>query len=306
MIGINKFYCAEFDEKRLDKFLVSKVPSLSRSRLQSLIKNGDVKVNEEVVLKNGFILEKGMEINIYIPEIVESTLIPENIELDVIFENDDLMIINKQAGMVVHPAAGHSSGTLVHAALAHAPTMEGVGGERRPGVVHRLDKDTSGLIIMAKNDKTHRYLQDQFRNRTVKKTYLAIADGAPPTPVGRIEAPIGRDPSHRKKMAIVSSQKGREAVTQYRVIESYKHHSVIEAQPLTGRTHQIRLHLAFLECPIVGDQIYGHRSVTLDVARHMLHAYKIEIVLPGEDSSQIFKAPIPEDMADALKQLKSH
>ncbi len=306
MIGLNKFFCTESDEKRLDKFLVSRVPPLSRSRLQSLIKNGAVRVNEEVVSKNGFVLENGMEITVNIPEIVESALIPENIELDVIFENDDLMIINKKAGMVVHPAAGHNSGTLVHAALAHAPAMEGVGGERRPGVVHRLDKDTSGLILMAKNDKTHHYLQDQFRNRTVKKTYLAIADGAPPTPVGRIEAPIGRDPSHRKKMAIVSAQKGREAVTQYRVIESYKHHSVIEAQPLTGRTHQIRLHLAFLECPITGDRIYGHRSVTLDVERHMLHAYKIEIVLPGEDSPRTFEAPIPEDMSDALKQLKSH
>jgi 23S rRNA pseudouridine1911/1915/1917 synthase len=159
---------------------------------------------------------------------------------------------------------------------------------------------------MAKNDRTHRFLQDQFKNRTVKKTYLAITDGNPPTPVGRIEAAIGRDPAHRKKMAIVPLQRGREAITEYKVIESFKNHALIEAKPLTGRTHQIRLHLAFLECPIVGDHLYGKRHLTLDVSRQMLHAYKIEVILPGEKQVRIFEVPLPTDMENALSILRSN
>lgn len=297
-----------FEEKkaeRLDKFLVSRYPTLSRSRLQSIIKDGLVLVNNQIITKNGFSLEAGMEVTIEIADIVASTLIPEDIDLDIIYETSDLMIINKAAGMVVHPSVGHETGTLVHAALAHAPEMEGIGGEHRPGVVHRLDKDTSGLILMAKNDRTHRFLQEQFRSRAVKKTYLAISDGAPPTPNGRIEAPIGRDPAHRKKMAIVPLQRGREATTLYRVLESFKNHTFIEAKPLTGRTHQIRLHLAFLECPIVGDQIYGHRRLSLEVTRQMLHAYRIDIQLPGEGTIRSFEAPIPADMLAALATLRS-
>jgi len=305
LIGVNKFVYTESDEKRVDKFLVSRIPSLSRSRLQSLIKNGAVMVDEQIISKSGFVLESGMTITVDIPEVIELTLIAESIELDIIFENDDLLIINKPSGMVVHPAAGHGSGTLVHAALAYAPGIQDVGNEHRPGVVHRLDKDTSGLILMAKNNQTFAFLQEQFRNRSVKKTYLAIIDGAPPTLVGRIEAPIGRDPSHRKKMAIISKQKGRASFTEYRVIESFKRHTIVEAQPLTGRTHQIRLHMAFLGCPIVGDRIYGHRAKTLDVHRQMLHAYKIEIMLPGENFSRTFEAPIPDDMADAILQLRN-
>ncbi len=297
-----------FEEKkaeRLDKFLVSRYPTLSRSRLQSIIKDGLVLVNNQIITKNGFSLEAGMEVTIEIADIVASTLIPEDIDLDIIYETSDLMIINKAAGMVVHPSVGHETGTLVHAALAHAPEMEGIGGEHRPGVVHRLDKDTSGLILMAKNDRTHRFLQEQFRSRAVKKIYLAISDGAPPTPNGRIEAPIGRDPAHRKKMAIVPLQRGREATTLYRVVESFKNHTFIEAKPLTGRTHQIRLHLAFLECPIVGDQIYGHRRLSLEVTRQMLHAYRIDIQLPGEGTIRSFEAPIPADMLAALATLRS-
>jgi 23S rRNA pseudouridine1911/1915/1917 synthase len=224
----------------------------------------------------------------------------------VVFENQDLMVINKPAGMVVHPAAGHATGTLVHAALAHAPELEGIGGERRPGIVHRLDKDTSGLILVAKNERAHRWLQDQFRLRRVKKVYLALVDGFAPTPTGRIEAFIGRDPEHRKKMAIVSAQKGREAVTEYRVLETFANHSLIEAHPLTGRTHQIRLHLAFLGCPIVGDNIYGHRNSSLELQRHFLHAARLTIQLPGETQPRTFEAELPPELADLLTSLRSH
>jgi 23S rRNA pseudouridine1911/1915/1917 synthase len=289
---------------RLDKFLVEKFPDFSRSRLQNFVHNGFVLVNGKQVIKGGLSLESGDEIIISIPPIKESNLIPEEIPLDIIFENDDVMVVNKSAGMVVHPASGHLSGTLVHAALNHAPELEGIGGEHRPGVVHRLDKDTSGLILIAKNDKAHRFLQDQFRKRSVHKTYYALTDGFPPTPVGRIEAPIGRDPSHRKKMAIVPLSRGREAVTEYKTIEKYEKHSLIAAYPHTGRTHQIRIHLAFLGCPILGDRIYGRRKISQEANRQMLHAYQIEIVLPGEEIPRLFQAPLPDDMNQIIQELR--
>jgi 23S rRNA pseudouridine1911/1915/1917 synthase len=294
------------DADRLDKFLVSQLPQFSRSRLQGLIRDGFVQVNAKTVTKTGTVLLPGQTVEIELPEIKPSELVPEEIPLNVVFENQDLMVINKPAGMVVHPAAGHATGTLVHAALAHAPELEGIGGERRPGIVHRLDKDTSGLILVAKNERAHRWLQDQFRLRRVKKVYLALVDGFAPTPTGRIEAFIGRDPDHRKKMAIVSAQKGREAVTEYRVLETFANHSLIEAHPLTGRTHQIRLHLAFLGCPIVGDSIYGHHKSSLELQRHFLHAARLTIQLPGETQPRTFEAGLPPELDDLLTALRSH
>ncbi|TLN10111.1 RluA family pseudouridine synthase, partial [bacterium] len=199
---IKTFQTTGVDADRLDKFLVTQLPDFSRSRLQALIRDGLVSVDGKVVTKTGALLVAAQQVIIRIPATESTDLVPEDIPLDVVFENQDLMVINKPAGMVVHPAAGHATGTLVHAALAHAPELEGIGGERRPGIVHRLDKDTSGLILVAKNDRAHRWLQDQFRLRKVRKVYLALVDGFPPTPSGRIEASIGRDPEHRKKMAI--------------------------------------------------------------------------------------------------------
>jgi 23S rRNA pseudouridine1911/1915/1917 synthase len=292
------------ENQRLDKYLVDQFPDFSRSRLQAFIRDGLVRINGTPVTKGGAKLEKGSEISIDIPPIAESTLVPEEIPLDIIFENSDLMIVNKQAGLVVHPASGHLTGTLVHAALNHAPGLEGVGGEQRPGVVHRLDKDTSGIILLAKNDKAHRFLQDQFRSRSVHKTYYALTDGHPPTPSGRVEAPIGRDPSHRKQMAIVPIKRGREAMTEYKVIEKFDQHALIAAYPHTGRTHQVRLHLAFLGCPIIGDRVYGYRKQNLIAERQMLHAYQIEFILPGETSPRIFQAPIPQDMNEVIQKLR--
>jgi 23S rRNA pseudouridine1911/1915/1917 synthase len=290
--------------QRLDKYLVSCLPDYSRSRLQGLIKDGFVKVNSQVATKGGQVIEKGDQVEIRLPSPVPTDLVPENIPLQVVFENDHLMVINKPAGMVVHPAAGHATGTLVQAALAHAPELEGVGGEQRPGVVHRLDKDTSGLILMAKDDRTHRWLQDQFRLRHVKKVYLALVDGHPPTPTGRVEAPIGRDPSHRKQMAVVTPEKGREAISEYFTVESFPDHTLIEVHPLTGRTHQIRLHMAFLGCPIVADPIYGHRHISLPVARQFLHAARLTITLPGETTPRQFEAPLPPDLSEPLEELR--
>jgi 23S rRNA pseudouridine1911/1915/1917 synthase len=215
-------------------------------------------------------------------------------------------VINKSAGMVVHPSAGHDSGTLVNAVLAHAPDLAGVGGELRPGIVHRLDRDTSGLIVVAKNDRALRWLQGQFQSKAVDKAYLALVDGRPPARQGRIEASIGRDPRHRQRMAVVSEAKGREATTEYRVKEMFAAHALLEARPKTGRTHQIRLHLAFVGCPVVGDRVYGLRRPTLEAARQMLHAWRLGFQLPGDEALREFEAPIPADMGEAIEQARGH
>jgi 23S rRNA pseudouridine1911/1915/1917 synthase len=289
---------------RLDKFLVICLPEFSRARLQGLIDDGFVSINGTPARKSGQSLDVGAEIEVRVPPPVPSGLVGEDIPLDIIFENDDLIIVNKPAGMVVHPAAGHDSGTLVHAVLGYDPDMEGIGGEERPGLVHRLDKETSGLIVLAKNERAHRWLQDQFRLRTVEKTYLALVDGKPPTPTGRVEASIGRDPSHRKKMAIVPAGKGRESVSEYMTLESFKEHTLLEFHPHTGRTHQIRLHCQFLGCPIVGDSIYGKKSLTVDIKRHFLHAAKLKIVLPNETSPRVFEADLPAELMLVMEEVR--
>lgn len=291
-------------EERLDHFLVERFPEFSRSRLQGLIKDGLVVVNGVPAKKAGQKLESGSQVEVRIPPTVATDLVGEDIPLDILFENGDLLVVNKPAGMVVHPAAGHDTGTLVHAVLGYDPEMEGIGGEERPGVVHRLDKETSGLILLAKNDRAHRWLQDQFRLREVEKTYLALVDGAPPTPSGRVEAPIGRDASHRKKMAIMTPGKGREAVSEYVTLESFDKHTLLEFHPHTGRTHQIRLHCQFLGCPIVGDKIYGHRKQSLEIDRHFLHAARLTIMLPGENQPRTFEAPLPLELQEILNSLR--
>ncbi|GAP10113.1 ribosomal large subunit pseudouridine synthase D [Bellilinea caldifistulae] len=290
--------------ERLDKVLVARFPEHSRSRLQGLIRDGFVQVNQKVVSKTGFTVESGMTIEVHLPAVQPIEVEAEAIPLKVIFDHPDVIVIDKPAGLVVHPAAGHESGTLVNAVMGLVPDLQGIGGELRPGIVHRLDKDTSGLILIAKNERAHRFLQDQFRLRQVKKVYLALVDGKPPTPNGRIEASIGRDPAHRKKMAIVPDVKGRESVTEYFTRESFSEHTLIEAHPLTGRTHQIRLHLAFIGCPIAGDTVYGRRKVSLPLNRHFLHAAQLTIRLPGEKQPRTFESPLPPELEQILQQLR--
>ncbi len=290
--------------QRLDKFLVSCLPDLSRSRLQALIRDGQVKINGQTAAKSGTLVEDGQVVQIYLPEPAPAGLQPEKYPLDILYEDGNVIVVNKPAGMVVHPSAGHASGTLVNAALAHAPDLTGIGGEIRPGVVHRLDKDTSGIILLAKNDAAHRWLQAQFKQRQVEKIYLALVDGKPPTPKGRIEAPIGRDPKNRQKMAVVPPEKGREAVSDFFTVENFSAHTLLQVHPLTGRTHQIRLHLAFLKCPVAGDTVYGRKRASIPVRRHFLHAWRLTICLPGEKTERTFEAPLPPELQEVLSQLR--
>jgi len=292
------------EPQRLDKFLVTCLPEFSRARLQGLIQDGFVLIDGLPARKSGQILDKGTTVQIRIPPPEPTTLEPEAIPLSILYEDDNLMVVDKPAGMVVHPGIGHPHGTLVQAALAHAPSMAGIAGEGRPGVVHRLDKDTSGLILLAKNDFAHHWLQEQFRSRQVEKIYLALVDGHPPTPTGRVEAPIGRDTDQRKQMAVVAAQKGREAVSEYRTLETFPHHTLLEVHPITGRTHQIRLHLSFLGCPVAGDLVYGLRKASLPLDRHFLHAARLTIRLPSKDKLHTFEAPLPQELEQVLKALR--
>ncbi len=291
--------------ERLDRYLASELSQHSRARIQHWIRQGLVQVDGRPVRKPSHRLMGGERIRLTIPSIEPAGLEPEAIPLDILYEDEHLIVINKPPGIVVHPSAGHRTGTLVHAVLAHCPRIAGVGGKARPGVVHRLDKDTSGLLIMAKDDRTHQALQAQFRDRKVKKTYLAIVDGHPPTPTGRVEVNVGRDPRNRKRMAVMAGEKGRQAVTVYRTLESFPAHALLELQPLTGRTHQLRVHLAFLGCPVLGDRTYGRRKPSLPVRRQCLHAAQLVFSLPGEQEPRTFRAPLPPDMLQVLEDLRA-
>jgi 23S rRNA pseudouridine1911/1915/1917 synthase len=293
--------------QRLDKFLVERLPQFSRARLQALIKEGRVLVKGRAAGKSGLTLEGGEVIEVRVPPAEPSDLVPESIPLDVVFENKDVLIVNKPAGMVVHPAAGHNRSTLIHAALAHAPEIEGVGGELRPGLVHRLDKDTSGLIVLAKNDAAQHALQEQFQKRQTQKTYIALVDGRPSTLEGRIEASIGRDPRERKRMAVLRGRaaKSRPAVSEYRTLEAFEDHTLLEVDIHTGRTHQIRVHLAFIGCPVVADTVYGRHKPSLPLKRQFLHAARLGLRLPGEAEPRIFTAPLPADLQRVLDDLRA-
>jgi 23S rRNA pseudouridine1911/1915/1917 synthase len=294
---------------RIDRYLANAVPDLSRAQIQRLIDDGFITVNHVPVAKASQRIRDGDGIVVTVPPPAPTTLTPESIPLNVVYEDGDLIVIDKPAGMVVHPAAGHPGGTLVNAVLAHAPDLEGVGDERRPGIVHRLDRGTSGLIVVAKNDRAHRHLQKQFKDRAAQKLYLALVVGKPPSPTGRIEAPIGRDLKNRQRMAVTTGDSGRNAVTVYRTIESFKQFTLLEAEPKTGRTHQIRVHLTFLGCPIAGDPLYATpRSVGVRLPglhRQFLHATRLTLALPS-GAVRTFDSPLPDDLSKVLAYLRSN
>lgn len=294
---------------RVDRYLAEAVPDLSRAQVQRLLDEGYITLNTLPIKKASQKLVVGDELVVTVPPPAPTTLIAENIPLTIVYEDDDCLVIDKPAGMVVHPAAGHPTGTLVNAILGHAPDLEGVGNEQRPGIVHRLDRDTSGLIIVAKNDRAHRHLQKQFKDRLAHKVYLALVYGKPPTPTGQIEAPIGRDLKNRQRMAVTPADHGREAVTVYRTLESFRLFTLLEAEPKTGRTHQIRVHLTFLACPLVGDTLYATpRSVNVSLPglhRQFLHSTRLTLTLPS-GVLRTFESPLPADLEEALRYLRSH
>ena len=294
--------------ERLDIALVRKLPDFSRSQIRRLVNQGNVTLDGTVPRKVGQTLRGNEMVTVCVPRPTPASDEPEPIPLDIVYEDDDLIVIDKPSGMVVHPARGHSNGTLVNAVLAHVPSIQGVGGNQRPGIVHRLDKDTSGLIVVAKNDKAHRFLQEQFRERTVEKRYQALVCGTPPSPVGRVEAGIGRDGKHRKRMAVFASdnKKGRAATSVYRTIQTFRGFTLLDVRPLTGRTHQVRVHMAFLGCPLAGDTLYGGRRSSKALAslrRQFLHASVLKLLLPS-GSEREFISPLPADLEQTLLQLR--
>jgi 23S rRNA pseudouridine1911/1915/1917 synthase len=299
-----------FDEsdrgKRLDVALVKGTSGLSRSQIQRLVSQGNISVDGVISSKSSTLLNGSETVVICVPPPAPTALLAEDIPLDIVYEDNDLLVVDKPSGMVVHPSSGHRTGTLVNAVLAHDPQMAGIGGEQRPGIVHRLDKDTSGIIVVAKNDRAHRFLQAQFKERTVEKSYLGLVHGMPPSSNGRVETAIGRDKKFRKRMAIYheKSSKTRFAVTRYSTVEKFDEWTLLEIKPITGRTHQIRVHMSYLGCPIVGDLLYGNRRLVSDLhglRRQFLHAASLKIAIPKGDT-RIFNSPLPKDLENVLTQ----
>jgi 23S rRNA pseudouridine1911/1915/1917 synthase len=296
----------EAEGQRVDKALAAAHPDISRSQWQQLINEGLVTIGGEPV-KASLRLEGGERVQVLLPETRDTGLVAQQIPLDIVYEDGDFLAVNKEAGMVVHPAPGHSEGTLVNAVLGHCPDIEGIGGERRPGIVHRLDKETSGLILIAKNDHALRHLQRQFKKRLVQKRYLALVEGHIQPPRALIDAPIGRDPKHRQQMAVIrpgSSASSRPAQTEYHVLATYSDFSLVECFPRTGRTHQIRVHLAFAGYPIVGDTLYGRRKQRVELDRHFLHAASLTFRRPADDEEMTLEARLPQQLQTVLQELK--
>jgi 23S rRNA pseudouridine1911/1915/1917 synthase len=286
--------------ERLDKYIALKLPSYSRSFIQKLIDENKVTVNNQVE-KAGYKLSAGERIVICIPKVDTTVLKPEPIPLDILYEDNDLLVIDKPAGLTVHPAPGHSEHTMVNAILSHFPELVDSGGERlRPGIVHRLDKDTSGLVVVAKNRDALANLSEQFKSRSVTKIYLTLVKGYLKPETGLIEANLGRDKGNRKRMAV--TENGKEARTRYRVIKYYKDaYTLLEITLETGRTHQIRVHLAAIGFPVVGDITYGVRSPFLE--RQFLHAHRIGFYLPSTGRYVSFQSELPDDLKKALEHL---
>lgn len=297
------FIVAHGDEgKRLDVWLTRQLDGISRSRIQQLIREGSVKINSRPV-RESHKTRTGEQVEIIIPAPRPVELKPEKIPLNILFEDDFLLVINKPAGMVVHPAPGHDSGTLVNAILYHCPKLGGIGGESRPGIVHRLDEDTSGVILVAKTGAALAALAGQFKQREISKEYLAIVLGSLSPSKGQIRTLIGRHAVDRKKMS-AAPKKGRLAVTRYETLEKFEKYSLLKLLPETGRTHQLRVHLAHLQHPVAGDKQYGKhpvREIPVDVDRQMLHAHKICFRHPVTGQQMEFSVPIPSDMARLLE-----
>jgi 23S rRNA pseudouridine1911/1915/1917 synthase len=293
--------------ERIDRYLADQLPDVSRSRIQKLIEQGQVQVNGQVCPSKKATVQPGDAIAVLIPEVEPLDLQPEDIPLEILYEDEHLIILNKPMGLVVHPAPGHEGGTLVNALLAHCgDNLAGIGGIQRPGIVHRLDKDTSGAIAIAKTDQAHQHLQNQFKIKTARRTYLAIVYGAPATEQGTVDVPIGRHLIDRKKMAVVPEEKGgRRAVTHWQLQERLGNYSLMQFQLETGRTHQIRVHSAHLGHPVVGDPVYSSgRSVGVKLTGQALHAWKLRLQHPVTQEWLEAIAPLPGEFIKLLEVLR--
>jgi len=290
---------ADEGDIRLDRYVCQQLPELSRSRVQKLIADGHITVNGRPA-KPGLRLNIGDRLKIAIPPTPPEQVLPEDVPLDIIYEDDDLLVVDKPAGLTVHPAPGHPGHTLVNALLAHFPHLADTGDSLRPGIVHRLDKDTSGVMLVAKTSKAQADLAGQFKSYSVSKAYLVLVRGHLTPEEGIIEAAIGRDPRHRKKMAVIAG--GREASTEYQVIRYIGDYTLLEVRPETGRTHQIRVHLGAIGFPVAGDKIYGVKCPFL--SRQFLHACRLGFNLPSTGEYIEFKSDLPEDLEQALKDIE--
>ena len=287
---------------RLDRFLALSLTDFSRARLQALIRQGFVRLNDKPPRPRD-VVRNGDTIELREPALENIDAQPEELALEILFEDDDLLVLNKPAGLVMHPGAGHQQHTLVNALLAHCANLSGIGGRERPGIVHRLDKETSGCLVVAKNDSTHRDLSKQFAARTMQKIYLALVAGIPRVKNGIIDAAIARHPVHRQRMSIARRQ-GRSAKTEYRVVRSGRGVSLLECTLHSGRTHQIRVHLHHIGHPILGDKLYGGKHAK-DFPRQMLHAWKLAFRHPRTEEMMSFEGPLPADFAEATRTLAS-
>ncbi|MBD1843617.1 RluA family pseudouridine synthase [Cyanobacteria bacterium FACHB-63] len=300
-----EFYVEESGE-RIDRYLADQLPDLSRSRIQKLIELGHVQVNGELCKSKKAEVEEGDLIQIELPEAQPLELKVEAIPLDILYEDHSLIIVNKPAGMVVHPSAGHESGTLVNALLSHCETLPGINGIQRPGIVHRLDKDTTGAIVAAKTEQAFHHLQEQFRTKTARRDYYAIVHGSPKQESGTIDQPIGRHPVDRQKQAIVPEEKGgRRAITHWQIKERLGNYTLLQFELETGRTHQIRVHSAFIGHPVVGDPVYSSgRSIGVNLPGQALHAWRLRLIHPVTEEWIEAIAPVPAYFTTLLEVLK--
>jgi 23S rRNA pseudouridine1911/1915/1917 synthase len=299
-------FIVEEEGGRIDRYIADEVCDLSRTAVQRLIDEKEIVVNGLTVQKS-YTVQAGDVISVHIPPPKPTSLQPEPIPIDIVYEDNDILVVNKEAGIVVHPGAGHRSGTLANAILSHCPEIQGVGGKRRPGIVHRLDMDTSGVMVVAKNDQAMRHLQRQFKNRTVRKVYVALVAGQIPQAEGLIEAPIARHPVHRKRMSVRTG--GKPARTRWRFRGYYRddrsgNYTLLDIHLLTGRTHQIRVHFSWFGYPLVGDDVYAPHLIAERAPRQFLHARKLTLEHPGSGKVMAFEAPLPADLCQVLEALE--
>ncbi|WP_138204430.1 RluA family pseudouridine synthase [Haloimpatiens lingqiaonensis] len=292
----------EFDGERIDIFLAEALETKSRSYIQKLIKSGNATVNNEEK-KSNYKLKENDIVELKIPEPIELNIKPENISLDILYEDSDVIVVNKSQGMVVHPAPGVYSGTLVNALLYHCRDLSGINGITRPGIVHRIDKDTSGVLVVAKNDNSHNCLAAQLKEHSMNREYIALTEGVVKEDEGKVDAPIGRHATERIKMAVISG--GKEAITHFKVEKRYKNNTLIRCKLETGRTHQIRVHMAYIGHPLVGDPVYGYKKQKFKLQGQMLHAHKLGFIHPTTGQYIEFSTPIPDYFQNVIEKLEN-